>query len=88
MEQLQGEKCQLEAHLTRTEAWGEHLGQWRAVVQSAEVEIYFLAYHYLFTSFPHMCALVLKSVMSIMLLEATLSCIFRIYAISNTKMVI
>ncbi|XP_021915515.1 sorting nexin-25 isoform X2 [Zootermopsis nevadensis] len=37
VEQLQGEKCQLEAHLTRTEAWGEHLGQWRAVVQSAEL---------------------------------------------------
>jgi len=37
VEQLQGEKRQLEAHLTRTEAWGEHLGQWRAVVQSAEL---------------------------------------------------
>jgi sorting nexin-25 len=41
VEQLQWEKRQLEAHLTRTEAWGEHLGQWRAVVQSAEVVIHF-----------------------------------------------
>jgi sorting nexin-25 len=41
VEQLQGEKRQLEAHLARTEAWGEHLGQWRAVVQSAEVDIHF-----------------------------------------------
>ncbi|KAJ9596971.1 hypothetical protein L9F63_012001 [Diploptera punctata] len=37
VEQLQGEKRQLEAHLTRTESWSEHLGQWRAVVQSAEL---------------------------------------------------
>ncbi|PSN49063.1 Sorting nexin-25 [Blattella germanica] len=36
VEQLQGEKRQLEAHLSRTESWSEHLGQWRAVVQSAE----------------------------------------------------
>lgn len=37
VELLQGEKRQLEAHLTRTETWSEHLGQWRAVVQSAEL---------------------------------------------------
>lgn len=36
MENLEGEKRQLEAHLNRTEVWGEHLGKWRAVVQSAE----------------------------------------------------
>lgn len=36
VENLEGEKRQLEAHLTRTEVWGEHLGKWRAVVQSAE----------------------------------------------------
>ena len=39
VEQLTGEKRQLEAHLSRTESWSEHLGQWRAVVQSAEVNI-------------------------------------------------
>lgn len=37
VELLQGEKRQLEAHLMRTEAWTEHLGRWRAVVQSAEM---------------------------------------------------
>ncbi|XP_046994876.1 sorting nexin-25 [Schistocerca americana] len=37
VESLQGEKRQLEAHLSRTEAWSEHLGRWRAVVQSAEL---------------------------------------------------
>nr|CAD7404520.1 unnamed protein product [Timema poppensis] len=37
VERLEGEKRQLEAHLTRTEVWGEHLGQWRASVQSAEI---------------------------------------------------
>ncbi|XP_017769839.1 PREDICTED: sorting nexin-25 isoform X2 [Nicrophorus vespilloides] len=37
VEWLQGEKRQLEAHLTRTEIWGENLGKWRAIVQSAEV---------------------------------------------------
>lgn len=37
VEWLQGEQRQLEAHLTRTEVWGENLGKWRAVVQSAEV---------------------------------------------------
>lgn len=36
VESLEGEKRQLEAHLTRTEVWEEHLGKWRAVVQSAE----------------------------------------------------
>nr|XP_022906354.1 sorting nexin-25 isoform X1 [Onthophagus taurus] len=34
---LQGEKRQLEAHLARTEIWGENLGKWRAVVQNAEI---------------------------------------------------
>ncbi|XP_034948844.1 sorting nexin-25 [Chelonus insularis] len=34
---LQGEKRQLEAHLTHTEMWAEHLGKWRADVQSAEI---------------------------------------------------
>lgn len=39
VEWLQGEQRQLEAHLSRTEVWGENLGKWRAVVQSAEVLI-------------------------------------------------
>lgn len=37
VENLEGEKRQLEAHLNRTEAWSEHLGKWRAIVQSAEM---------------------------------------------------
>lgn len=37
VEWLQGEKRQLEAHITHTEMWAEHLGRWRADVQSAEV---------------------------------------------------
>nr|CAI5853607.1 unnamed protein product [Callosobruchus analis] len=37
VEWLQGEKRQLEAHLTRTEIWTENLGKWQAIVQSAEV---------------------------------------------------
>nr|XP_023024783.1 sorting nexin-25 [Leptinotarsa decemlineata] len=37
VEWLQGEKRQLEAHLTRTEIWAENLGRWRAIVQSAEI---------------------------------------------------
>ncbi|XP_071452813.1 sorting nexin-25 [Hetaerina americana] len=37
VEWLEGEKRQLEAHVSRTEAWGEHLGRWRATVQSAEI---------------------------------------------------
>ncbi|XP_011498521.1 PREDICTED: sorting nexin-25 [Ceratosolen solmsi marchali] len=36
VEWLQGEKRQLEAHLNHTEMWAEHLGRWRADVQSAE----------------------------------------------------
>ncbi|KAF4521148.1 hypothetical protein B566_EDAN012914 [Ephemera danica] len=36
VERLEGECRHLEAHLTRTETWGEHLGRWRASVQSAE----------------------------------------------------
>jgi chromosome segregation ATPase len=54
VEQLQGEKQQLEAHLTRTEAWGEHLGQWRAVVQSAEVEMQLLTQAYGILMFMHL----------------------------------
>lgn len=34
---LKMEKRQLEAHLMRTEVWAEHLGKWRAIVQSVEV---------------------------------------------------
>lgn len=34
---LRMEKRQLEAHLTRTEIWGENLGKWQASVQSVEV---------------------------------------------------
>lgn len=41
VEWLQGEQRQLEAHLSRTEVWGENLGKWRAVVQSAEVKFIF-----------------------------------------------
>ncbi|KAG8224803.1 hypothetical protein J437_LFUL002248 [Ladona fulva] len=37
VEWLEGERRQLEAHVSRTEAWGEHLGRWRATVQSAEM---------------------------------------------------
>lgn len=37
VEWLQSEKKQLEAHLTHTEMWAEHLGHWKAEVQSAEV---------------------------------------------------
>ncbi|XP_003700301.1 sorting nexin-25 isoform X1 [Megachile rotundata] len=37
VEWLQSEKRQLEAHLTHTEMWAEHLGHWRAEVQSAEM---------------------------------------------------
>lgn len=40
VEWLQGEKRQLEAHLNHTEMWAEHLGHWRADVQSAEVISY------------------------------------------------
>ncbi|CAB0032506.1 unnamed protein product [Trichogramma brassicae] len=36
VEWLLGEKRQLEAHLNHTEMWAEHLGHWRADVQSAE----------------------------------------------------
>lgn len=41
VDRLQGEKRQLEAHLSYTETWAEHLGRWRAEVQSAEVFISF-----------------------------------------------
>ncbi|XP_060532015.1 sorting nexin-25 [Cylas formicarius] len=37
VEWLQGEKRQLEAHLTRTEVWAENLGRWTAFVQSVEM---------------------------------------------------
>ncbi|KXJ81886.1 sorting nexin-25 [Aedes albopictus] len=33
---LKGEKRQLEAHLLRTEVWGEYLGKWRAIVESVD----------------------------------------------------
>ncbi|KAG5887977.1 hypothetical protein JTB14_035050 [Gonioctena quinquepunctata] len=39
VEWLQGEKRQLEAHLTRTEIWADNLGRWRAFVQSVEVSV-------------------------------------------------
>ncbi|CAG9791866.1 unnamed protein product [Diatraea saccharalis] len=37
VERLAGEQMRLEAHLARTDTWAEHLGRWRATVQSAEV---------------------------------------------------
>ncbi|KAH8284432.1 hypothetical protein KR018_010709, partial [Drosophila ironensis] len=37
MEWLKSEKRQTEAHLRRTDAWTEHLGRWKATIQSAEV---------------------------------------------------
>ncbi|CAL7949365.1 unnamed protein product [Xylocopa violacea] len=37
VECLQNQKRQLEAHLTHTEMWAEHLSHWRAEVQSAEI---------------------------------------------------
>lgn len=36
---LKGEKRQIEAHLMRTEIWSEHLGKWKATIQSVEVII-------------------------------------------------
>ncbi|KAI8440065.1 hypothetical protein MSG28_001489 [Choristoneura fumiferana] len=36
VERLAGEQMRLEAHLARTDTWAEHLGTWRATVQSAE----------------------------------------------------
>lgn len=41
VEWLEGEKRQLEAHITRTEVWADNLGKWRAYVQSAEVNLLF-----------------------------------------------
>ncbi|XP_031338942.1 sorting nexin-25 isoform X1 [Photinus pyralis] len=37
VEWLEGEKRQVEAHISRTETWGENLGKWRAIVQSADI---------------------------------------------------
>ncbi|KAJ0179237.1 hypothetical protein K1T71_004949 [Dendrolimus kikuchii] len=37
VEKLAGEQMRLEAHLARTDTWAEHLGRWRATVNSAEV---------------------------------------------------
>ncbi|KAK4887229.1 hypothetical protein RN001_003500 [Aquatica leii] len=37
VEWLEGEKRQVEAHINRTETWGENLGKWRAIVQSADI---------------------------------------------------
>ena len=34
---IRSEKRQLEAHLLRTEVWGEYLGKWRAIIESVEV---------------------------------------------------
>uniref|UniRef100_A0A1B0CG91 Sorting nexin-25 n=2 Tax=Lutzomyia longipalpis TaxID=7200 RepID=A0A1B0CG91_LUTLO len=34
---LKGERHQLEAHLMRTDIWAENLGQWKATVQSVDV---------------------------------------------------
>ncbi|KAL9873685.1 sorting nexin-25 isoform X2 [Glossina fuscipes] len=36
MEWLRGVKRQTEAHLSRTDAWTEHLGKWKATIQTAE----------------------------------------------------
>ncbi|XP_053948481.1 sorting nexin-25 isoform X2 [Anastrepha ludens] len=37
MEWLKNEKRQTEAHLKRTDAWTEHLGKWKATLQSVEI---------------------------------------------------
>ncbi|XP_069965962.1 sorting nexin-25 isoform X1 [Bactrocera oleae] len=37
MEWLKNEKRQTETHLKRTDAWTEHLGKWKATLQSVEV---------------------------------------------------
>ncbi|XP_068158890.1 sorting nexin-25 [Drosophila tropicalis] len=37
MEWLKSEKRQTEAHLRRTDAWTEHLGKWKATIQSVEM---------------------------------------------------
>lgn len=37
MDWLKNEKRQTEAHLKRTDAWTEHLGKWKATLQSVEV---------------------------------------------------
>ncbi|XP_037932093.1 sorting nexin-25-like, partial [Teleopsis dalmanni] len=37
MDWLKNEKRQTEAHLKRTDAWTEHLGKWKATIQSVEV---------------------------------------------------
>lgn len=37
VERLAGERRRLEAHLERTDTWAEHLGRWRATVNSAEI---------------------------------------------------
>lgn len=45
VDKLAGEQMRLEAHLARTDTWAEHLGRWRATVNSAEVLIlYFSVY--------------------------------------------
>uniref|UniRef100_A0A1A9WDB2 PXA domain-containing protein n=1 Tax=Glossina brevipalpis TaxID=37001 RepID=A0A1A9WDB2_9MUSC len=36
MEWLRGVKRQTEAHLSRTDAWTEHLGKWKATIQTVE----------------------------------------------------
>lgn len=37
MDWLKNEKRQTEAHLKRTDAWTEHLGKWKATLQSVEI---------------------------------------------------
>ncbi|XP_061706155.1 sorting nexin-25 isoform X1 [Cydia pomonella] len=37
VERLTEEQMRLESHLARTDTWAEHLGTWRATVQSAEI---------------------------------------------------
>ncbi|XP_055841813.1 sorting nexin-25 isoform X1 [Episyrphus balteatus] len=37
MEWLRNEKRQTEAHLRRTDAWSDHIGKWKATIQSLEV---------------------------------------------------
>lgn len=39
MDWLKSEKRQTEAHLRRTDAWTEHLGKWKATIQSVEVRL-------------------------------------------------
>ena len=42
MEWLRNEKRQTEAHLRRTDAWSDHIGKWKATIQSLEVFVFAL----------------------------------------------